>query len=150
MSFFSENSSKVYKYYSLYDTIMGRNNDIKVMLILLVIVTLGIGYLLAQEGYIVSEEVIMEKNSKEIQSTPMYVEVYGGQEVTKSNKVIISDKFVGEFNADGQVVVLDSSGSAFIVHDGVVLASNEIIIDARNEGLSVMRINEPSKSVSSN
>ena len=92
----------------------------------------------------------MEKNSKEIQSTPMYVEVYGGQEVTKSNKVIISDKFVGEFNADGQVVVLDSSGSAFIVHDGVVLASNEIIIDARNEGLSVMRINEPSKSVSSN
>ena len=129
---------------------MAQNNDIKVMLIILVIVTLGIGYLLAQEGYIATEDMKTSTQEKTYTSSSKLVELSAGQEVAKSNKVIISDKFVGEFSADGQVVVLDSSGAAFVVHDGVVLASNEVVIDARNEEYSVMRINEPAKSVSSN
>lgn len=129
---------------------MAQNNDIKVMLIILVIVTLGIGYLLAQEGYIVTEDMETSTQEKTYASSSKLVELSAGQEVAKSNKVIISDKFVGEFSADGQVVVLDSSGAAFVVHDGVVLASNQVVIDARNDELSVMRINEPAKSVSSN
>ena len=129
---------------------MAQNNDIKVMLIILVIVTLGIGYLLAQEGYIATEDMKTSTQEKTYASSSKLVELSAGQEVAKSNKVIISDKFVGEFSANGQVVVLDSSGAAFVVHDGVVLASNEVVIDARNEEYSVMRINEPAKSVSSN
>ena len=129
---------------------MAQKNDIKVMLIILVIVTLGIGYLLAQEGYIATEDMKTSIQEKTYASSSKLVELSAGQEVAKSNKVIISDKFVGEFSADGQVVVLDSSGAAFVVHDGVVLASNEVVIDARNEEYSVMRINEPAKSVSSN
>ena len=129
---------------------MAQNNDIKVMLIILVIVTLGIGYLLAQEGYIATEDMKTSIQEKTYASSSKLVELSAGQEVAKSNKVIISDKFVGEFSANGQVVVLDSSGAAFVVHDGVVLASNEVVIDARNEEYSVMRINEPAKSVSSN
>ena len=129
---------------------MAQKNDIKVMLIILVIVTLGIGYLLAQEGYIATEDMKTSIQEKTYASSSKLVELSAGQEVAKSNKVIISDKFVGEFSANGQVVVLDSSGAAFVVHDGVVLASNEVVIDARNEEYSVMRINEPAKSVSSN
>ncbi len=129
---------------------MAQNNDIKVMLIILVIVTLGIGYLLAQEGYIATEDMKTSTQEKTYASSSKLVEFSAGQEVAKSNKVIISDKFVGEFSADGQVVVLDSTGAAFVVHDGVVLASNQVVIDARNDELSVMRINEPAKSVSSN
>lgn len=129
---------------------MAQNNDIKVMLIILVIVTLGIGYLLAQEGYIATEDMETSTQEKTYASSSKLVELSAGQEVAKSNKVIISDKFVGEFSADGQVVVLDSTGAAFVVHDGVVLASNQVVIDARNDELSVMRINEPAKSVSSN
>lgn len=128
---------------------MAKNNDIKIMLILLVILSLGIGYLLSEEGHIESLDGTKE-NKVSYTSAPAYVEVSGGQEVVKSNRVLISDKFVGEFDADGQVVVLDSSGSAFVVHDGVVLVSNEVVIDARSDELSVVRLNERIKSISSN
>jgi hypothetical protein len=129
---------------------MAKNSEITLMVILLVVLSLGIGYLLSQEGYVDSNETLKEGKKNTISSSPTFVEVSGGQEVVKRNTVVISDKFVGEFSADGQVVVLDSTGSAFVVHDGVVLASNEIIIDARNDELSVVRLNERAKSIKSN
>jgi hypothetical protein len=133
---------------------MAKNNEITLLVILLVVLGLGIGYILLQEDHDYSTKS-MNKDKKDTEtvvssSDSTFVEISAGQEVVKRNTVIISDKFVGEFSADGQVVVLDSTGSAFVVHDGVVLASNELVIDARNDQLSVVRLNERAKSVSSN
>ena len=129
---------------------MGKAKDIVILTTVLILVSFAIGYLLSQEGYFNSEkEYEHSKTQDEIKSqSNEYLEIIGEKEV-KSNRVIISDKFVGDFDPNGQVVVLDSTGSAYIVHEGVILTSDDVLIENREETYKVTRLNEPAKTVSS-
>ena len=123
---------------------MGKTKSIIVLTLILVMVCFGIGYILSQEGYFNKEEILLkETNNKE---SVQYLEINGKEEI-KSNKVIISDKFVGDFDPNGQVVVLDSTGSAYIVHKGVILTSDNVLIENNKEEYSVIRLNEPKKNI---
>lgn len=126
---------------------MSKTKTITIQVVILILLGFAIGFLLSQEGHIksVSSENL---NTVSVSSNEL-VELSSGTKEVKSNKVIISDKFVSEFSANGQVVVLDSTGSAYIVREGVVLAGNEVVIDNRDGDYSVIRLNEASKSISS-
>lgn len=92
------------------------------------------------------EELVLED---EFAPRTELVGVQSGERVVPStNKVIISDKFVGTVDKDGSIVAISENGQAYNVANGVVLA-DDMVISANDESYSVYRVNDPEKSVSS-
>ena len=56
----------------------------------------------------------------------------GNQSVERSSSSIISTRFYGEYDKNGQTVVLSKNGEYYVVEDGYVLTSG-VHIDARDE-----------------
>lgn len=67
----------------------------------------------------------------------------------KSNNVIVSDRFTGKLEKDANVVAVGDDGSMYVVRGGTILASN-MIVGNNDDTVSVYRIDEPAKSVSTN
>lgn len=78
----------------------------------------------------------------------VYVEVMGKKEV-KSNRVVVTDRYVNDLDGDDNVIVISGSGKAYDVTSGTVLVDDVVVSVDENE-YDVYRIDDPEKSVSTN
>lgn len=68
----------------------------------------------------------------------------GNQSVERSSSTIISTRFYGEYDKNGQTVVLSKDGEYYVVEEGYVLTSG-VHIDARdNENVRVYEFDKTS------
>lgn len=124
------------------ESIMGRA-------ILLIIVIMSIGYLYSCSNSDIlefDEEIKIQEAQKKEKTS--YIELKATKEVP-SERVVVSDKYVGKLNAGDAVIVKNKDGSAYIVTKGTVLV-DDMLITANEEESTVYKIKEPIKSVSSN
>ena len=122
---------------------MGKGRDIVVLILLLAVVLVSFLVLLTY-----SQNVNNASEKSEFKSSASYTIVSGEREIT-SNRIIASDRYVGDLNTDGQIIVIGSSGSAYIIENGVVLVDG-MVISASEDSYSIYRINDARKSISSN
>ena len=125
---------------------MSQTSKIAFLLVVLVIVFIGIGWILAYN--VQTTPVDKEEKFPHI-SNSGYVEVEGGEVAVPSKRIIVSDRFVGKLDKDATIVTISSDGNAYNVRNGAVLV-DETVIKADSDSYSVRRLNKERFSVSSN
>ena len=116
-------------------------------LLLIIIVVIGVVYTVyGDQNYTHSK---WDKDVEVAKSNDVeFVEVVGERQVSE-NVVLIHDKFVGTYDKDANIIVIDSSGNAYNFKSGVVLADSSVM-RSNDEEHSVRRLDNERKSVSSN
>lgn len=123
------------------------NNNHKIVFLLLSLVVI-----FAILGWVVSfklNEGTMEQADNKLSGQLTLIKVMENKPVPSKNKVIVTDRFVGELEKDSVVVAVSSNGEAYTVRSGTLLTDG-MVIKSSPEEYSVYRIDSPTKSVSTN
>lgn len=124
------------------------NSKIVFLLLSLVVIFAMLGWIVAYNVNS-SVPVAIKTTENNANSQPTLITVMGEKAVPSKNKVIVTDKFVGDLEKDSVVVAVSSNGDAYTVRSGVLLTDG-MVISSSSEAYSIYRIDSPAKSVSTN
>lgn len=123
---------------------MSSNKKIVGLIALLAVIFMFIGALVSYD--------LQEYNSRQLRSVANGDDTLAVVTTTteaKNGNVLVSDRFTGKLEKDAKVVAVGEDGSMYVVKSGTVLVS-DMVVGTNDESISVYRINDPEKSVSTN
>ena len=126
---------------------MSENTKIVSLVVLLFIVIIAIVGVMTYQNE-ASNAYATEESYEKLPTGNKLLIVSSEVEKPTTNKVILHERFVGEFDKDGTIVVMSSDGQAVNVRSGNVLV-NDMVVTSNDEEYSVFRINNMRESVSS-
>jgi hypothetical protein len=118
----------------------------------IVVLLLSLAVIFVLLGWIISFNLTLQDTSEfdEVKVKPHSTTIIfeAEKEVESTKTVLVTDRFVGKLDKDANVIAISSNGDAYAVQSGVLLA-DDMVISSSEEAYSIQRLDEPSKSVSS-
>ncbi len=132
---------------------MSRNNKIKNLIVMLIIVCIGIVALLMYSSDLSnSNEFLLTDNDTKVNEfvfkTKSHTVYLYEERSEKSNREVVTKEYVRTLSDDSEIVVINEDGSAYIVKGGGVLVDG-VLIEVNENERSVYFVEDPEFSVSS-